>query len=105
MPTTPPDPNKNDADGSNKALVLEGRRIEIDDGTVHTIEEGDVIRIDGGIIPRVTIISELKAGRFKIVAGETVAEYIAPDQDEDQPPNLTKPRKGRKSRKDLRKDE
>lgn len=102
MPTTPPDPNKNDADGSNKALVLEGRRIEIDDGTVHTIEEGDVIRIDGGIIPRGEIIRKLKSGEFKIVEP---AEYLVPDQQkEEQSQQKTKP-KARKLRKDLRKEE
>jgi len=92
--------------GNHNGIVLqEGVRIEIDDGTVHAVEEGEVIRIDRGIIPRVTIISELKAGRYKIVTADAAAEYLAPDQDEDKEPHTTTPRKIRKSRKGLHKEE
>jgi len=92
--------------GNDSGIVLqEGMRIEIEDGTVYAVEEGDFIRIEGrGIITRGEIIRELKAGKFKVVAADAVSEYLAPDPNEDQAKQTTKP-KSRKSRKGLHKAE
>ncbi len=94
----------NGSGNDNDIILQEGMRIEIDDGTVHTVEEGDIIRIGRSVIPRVTIISELKAGKFKIVTADAAAEYLAPDSDEDQAKQTTKP-KARKSKKSIHKEE
>ncbi|HRR40558.1 MAG TPA: replication initiation protein [Syntrophales bacterium] len=55
--------------------LKEGMRIEIEDGTVHAVDAGEVIRIGRGVIPKATIIRKLKAGRYKIVTADDAAEY------------------------------
>ena len=89
--------------GSQAVSVKEGMLIRLDDGTVHTVEEGEIIRHGNGVIPRVEIIRELKAGKFKIVAADAVAaaEYLAHDPDEDRFQQTTKPKASR-SRKAIR---
>ncbi len=74
--------------------LKEGMRIEIEDGTVHAVEEGEVIRIGRGIITRGEIIRALKDGKFKIVAADAVAaaEYLAHDPDKDRFQQTTKPK-------------